>query len=85
MSSPPRPVAACRAEPAAGPSRQTTSPTSVAVGRRDDAVRTAAAALAAFRRQAQRIPDAGIREGFLSRVPENIALQALARELGVVE
>jgi eukaryotic-like serine/threonine-protein kinase len=54
----------------------------LAAGRREDAVRGLREALARLIRQAAAIPDPSLRERFLSDVPENADLLALARELG---
>jgi hypothetical protein len=54
-----------------------------AVGRRDDAARAVAGALALIARQEGHIPDAALRERFRAGVPENVAVRELGRELGV--
>jgi hypothetical protein len=53
------------------------------VGRRDDAVRGVAVALACMTRRAALVPDPALRDAFLTQVPEHVGTRALARELGV--
>ncbi len=53
------------------------------VGRRDDAARGIAVALACLERRAALVPDPALREAFLTRIPEHVGVRELARELGV--
>jgi tetratricopeptide (TPR) repeat protein len=53
----------------------------LAAGRRKDAVRATGAALAVLRQRASAITDGARREEYLTRIPENVALRALGREL----
>jgi len=52
-------------------------------GRREDAVRGVGDALASLATRANKIPVAALRQQYLTAVPENAALRALGRELGV--
>jgi eukaryotic-like serine/threonine-protein kinase len=55
----------------------------LAAGRREEAGRTVADALARLAEQAAAIPDAALRQRFLTDVPENAALRALGLELEI--
>ena len=55
----------------------------VQAGRRADAARAISLALARLGAQARLIPDPGLRQRFVTEVPEHAGLRALAAELGV--
>ncbi len=65
------------------PLRLAVARTHLAVGRRGAAARGVDEALAMIERRAVRIPEPSLRVRFFTDVPENAALVALGRELGV--